>query len=81
MQAVAAAERTAKSAEAVLEQLQTRRADMLKSATMDQVHRSTWLVGVMSPLADRELYTKQVTFNVSIVQCAPAASAGGAAEA
>jgi hypothetical protein len=35
---VAAAERTAKSAEAVLDQLQTRRADALKSATMDQVH-------------------------------------------
>ena len=44
---MAAAERTAKSAEAVLDQLQTRRADVLKSATMDQVHRSVCLLEFM----------------------------------
>lgn len=40
--AVAAAERASKSAEAVLDQLQTRRVDALKSATMDQVRTEAW---------------------------------------
>ena len=77
---MAAAERTAKSAEAVLDQLQLRRLDTLKSATMDQVHRIICPLQLMLPLADLQSVTNLVNFTVS-VRRAPAASAGGAAKA